>query len=89
MQRVGIVIVEGLSDFIVEVARQSDANEDESAILGIMSGSWTQTFADKIPNQTRVIIATDHDSTGKKYAMKIKKTLSNRVTVLGWKPPGI
>ena len=85
IQRVGLIITEGLVDWLFQLATYSDANQDIPATLGIMSGSWTQKFADKIPDKCRVLVVTDRDKAGNEYAAKIGKTLLNRVDIRRWK----
>ena len=69
-----VVIVEGEPDLV------SLANET-GAVLGIGSGFWTQDHAKKIPNNTPVILATDLDEAGEKYAEDVTKSLNNRCPV--------
>ncbi len=70
-----IAVVEGEPDF---VARCSVQNDPRGAVLGIVSGSWGPTFAEKIPVGARVAIRTDHDAAGDRYAAEIAKTLARR-----------
>ena len=51
------------------------------AAIGIWSGSWSQELADRIPSGSRVLIATDHDEAGAKYAGAIVASLRGRVTI--------
>lgn len=78
----GLVIVEGLVDWVTQVAEKT-----ESATIGVMSGSWTQEHADKVPDGCMVMVATDHDADGEKYTEKIRKTLLDRVSMRRWTSP--
>lgn len=77
-----IVVVEGEPDFLSWSARISDADENPLAVFGIWSGAWTEEMAARIPEGSRVIIRTDHDKAGHRYAEKVRSTLSKRCTVL-------
>jgi hypothetical protein len=69
-----VVIVEGETDFLC--AACEDAGEDKiRAVFGISSGAWTDAHAIAIPEGATVIIATDNDAAGDKYADKIRGTL--------------
>ena len=69
-----VVIVEGETDFLC--AACEDAPEDKiRAVFGISSGAWTEAHAVSIPERATVIIATDNDAAGDKYADKICGTL--------------
>jgi len=72
-----VVIAEGEPDWACYACRASD-NE---AVIGIGSGLWTEEHAKKIPNGTPVVIATDLDEAGERYAVEIVKTLNNRMPV--------
>lgn len=85
VKRVGIVITEGLPDWLFQLTTYSDADQDAPITLGIVSGSWTQNFADKIPDKCRVLMVMDRDKSGDLYAAQIGKTLSNRVDIRRWK----
>jgi Toprim-like len=69
-----VVIREGEIDFLVEAT----ANE-HAAVFGVVSGSWSQTFADRLPDAAHVVIATDADDAGDRYAAAIAATLGGRV----------
>lgn len=85
VKRVGLVIVEGLPDWLTQLTKHSDADVDAPAVIGIMSGSWTKAHAEKVPDGCVVGIATDSDKDGNKYAAMIGKTLAGRVDLRRWK----
>ncbi|MEZ4270160.1 MAG: hypothetical protein R3C68_01590 [Myxococcota bacterium] len=76
---VGLVIAEGLPDWLTWVSQYSDADERAPALIGIVSGGWTVHFADKVPPKCMVTIASHHDIQGNKYANHIASTLCHRV----------
>ena len=76
-----VMICEGEPDFLTLVDKGSERDK-ESAIFGIWSGAWCKSIADRIPVGTKVIIRTDRDETGDRYAMQIAKTLRSRCQVM-------
>ena len=70
-----IVIVEGEPDFLSRVSVSVDAH---AATLGIVSGSWTREFAEKIPLGAHVAVRTDVDAAGNRYWLEIEDTLRRR-----------
>ena len=78
-----VIIAEGEPDFLTWAARVSDTNEAPPAVLGIVAGSWCEAIAARIPDGSRVILWTDDDEAGDRYAAEIKASLAGRaVTVL-------
>ena len=85
--RVGLVIAEGVPDFLTWATNWSDANEDAPAVLGIVAGSWNEELAERVPSGCRVTLALHDDAAGDDYAAKIGATLAKRpVTLRRWKP---
>lgn len=74
-ERLRLAIVEGETDFLSWCTAESEATEYPRGVMGIVSGSWRQILADRIPDNTRVIVATDLDDAGEKYARQIADTL--------------
>jgi hypothetical protein len=70
-----VVIIEGEPDFLT---RASVANDPHGCTLGIVSGSWTKAFADRIHVGARVAIRTHLDDAGDRYAAEITETLRRR-----------
>jgi 5S rRNA maturation endonuclease (ribonuclease M5) len=68
-----VVIVEGVPDFLT-----AGVEDPESAVFGIVQGSWQPMHAERIPPGTDVVIATDQDPPGEKLAATVEKTLSGR-----------
>ncbi len=70
-----VVIAEGEPDLCVHATR------GDYPAIGITSGSWTQALADRIQFGSEVVIRTDNDSAGDKYADRIRKTLGERARI--------
>ena len=83
-----LLICEGLSDWLTAATAFSDADPDAPAVMGVTSGSWTAEVAVRVPDGTRVVLATDPDKAGDKYAMHIARTLAGRCEWRRWKGPG-
>jgi len=76
-----IIVCEGEPDFLTWASRFSDADEAAPAVLGVLSGAWTLDHAAKIPDGGHVLIDTDHDQAGDKYAAAVASSLEARCTV--------
>lgn len=84
-----VVIAEGEPDFLTWATRSSDADELAPAVLGVIQGSWTGELAARIPSGSKVIVRTDPDPAGDKYAETINRTLAGRCEVRRLSPkPG-
>lgn len=89
VQRVGLLIVEGEPSFLTAATWWSDACEDAMAVIGVSAGGWTQAVADRVPEGTPVLLATDHDGVGNGFAERIAESLGERCPILRWQPkPG-
>ena len=75
------MICEGVPDFLTWATRWGDAAESAPAVLGIISGSWTEAIAGLIPAGTVVYLRTHADPAGAKYAAQIASTLEQRCDV--------
>jgi len=79
-----IVIVEGEVDYLAAIQTSGSA---AVAHFAIVSGAWTQAHATRIPVGATVIVATDQDPQGEKYAHTIASTFcGRRVDVRRWRP---
>ena len=90
---VGIVICEGSTDFLSWGTCRSAGDESAPAVIGMYSGAWTQELADRVPDGTRVTIATDGDAAGERYACRVLDTLGARhraglVRIARWRAEG-
>jgi hypothetical protein len=70
-----LTIVEGEPDFLT---RAIVMNDPHGATIGIVSGSWTKAFAERVPLGCRVYLRTDVDDAGNRYAQEIEATLRRR-----------
>ena len=73
-----VVVVEGEPDFL---ARCQVTRAPSVAVLGIVSGSWTSKFAERIPIGIRVYVRTDNDKAGDRYAAEVEASLRRRAFV--------
>lgn len=73
-----VLVLEGESDFL---AASVGWRHVLAARIGIVSGSWSEDFAARIPDGADVALWTDDDTPGNKYADDIAATLEGRCTV--------
>ena len=81
VRRNDVVIAEGVPDWLTWATHWGDAAEGAPAVLGIISGSWTDDIASRIPDGTRVVVRQHADSGGEKYTAQIVATLAGRCRV--------
>ena len=55
-------------------------------VMGIVSGSFTRDIACRVPAHSTVVIATDDDEAGDKYAADITELLGSKITVERFRP---
>jgi hypothetical protein len=67
-----IVIAEGEPDYLVHATRF------DGPVIGVGSGSWTDEFAARIPVGSTLILRTDRDEAGERYAKAITKSCEGR-----------
>jgi hypothetical protein len=80
-----LVVAEGETDYLAWATQWSDAAEFAPATLAVVSGSWCPQVAARIPDGTTVVIATDNDKAGDRYAATIADTFATRgVTLERW-----
>lgn len=82
-----VVITEGEVDFLTWCSEAMDGDAYSPAIIGVGSGSWTADFAARIPAESTVVIATDQDEQGDRYADRIMKSFrpwTGRVRLKRW-----
>ena len=77
-----VIITEGETDFWTAACEASDANEHAPAVLAVFNGSWTRQLASRFPDGCHVIIATDSDAEGEKYAAQIVESFKGRAVRL-------
>ena len=71
-------LIEGEPDFLT---RAIVSNDPHGCTLGIVSGSWTKAFAERLPVGCRVAIRTHVDDAGDRYAKEIEDTLRRRAFI--------
>lgn len=67
-----LVVSEGEPDWLTWATRW------DGAVLGIVSGSWTPELSARLENVERVIVRTDRDEAGDRYAEQILKSLTGK-----------
>jgi hypothetical protein len=77
-----VILTEGEPDFLTWATRISDAVDEPPIVLGVMSGSWGDRLAARIPDRWRVVLRTHHDEAGDRYAWAIFDSLDGRCAVL-------
>jgi len=81
VREAGLVITEGVPDFLGWATHWSDAHESAPAILGIISGSFSAALAARVPDGCRVAIRRHADKAGEKYTEQIIAALAGRCRV--------
>ncbi len=71
-----IVVCEGATDYLTWASTRR--TDDALSILGIASGSWTPKVAASFPDGASVLIDTDDDEAGRRYARAIARSLAGR-----------
>ncbi len=84
--RLRIVVAEGEIDFLVAASRIGDGSEHAPAVVGIVAGSWSEAIAARMPDGAELVIATDPDEGGERYARQIVESLAGRpVRLARWR----
>jgi hypothetical protein len=84
-----VVIAEGEIDFLLVATAAGDSDEYAHATFGIFAGSFTAEIATRIPDHSTLVLATDHDETGERYAFTIEQLLRDTgkpVCIERWNP---
>lgn len=77
-----LIVCEGEPDYCARATLT-----DDEPVVGILSGSWHAGFANKIPSLSEIILRTDCDAAGDRYAQEIVASVSkiqvhiHRVTI--------
>ncbi len=78
-----VVICEGEPDWLTWATRDAGT----VAVLGIAgSGGWAGELAARVPGGSRVVVRTDEDDAGDRYAEHVAASLQGLCTVLETKP---
>lgn len=81
-----VVVAEGVPDFLTWGTWAGDLTDASTAVLGVISGSWDDALAARVPDGAQVAVRAHRDSTGAKYADRIASTLSARCAVYRFPP---
>ena len=81
VRRCGLVVCEGVPDFLTWATRWGDAADSAPAVIGIISGSWLAEIAADIPDGASVCLRAHADDTGAKYMRAVARTLESRCSV--------
>lgn len=79
-----VVVTEGEPDLWTWSTRQRRGMAPDAltwAMLGVVSGSWTEDLAARVPSGCKVSVRTHDDPAGDKYAERIRRTLAKRCEV--------
>jgi len=78
-----VLVAEGEPDFLTwaSVVRWTDSPAEDVAVLGLVSGSWTDELTARIPSRCTVHVRTDGDDAGARYLDKVRKALAGRCSV--------
>jgi Toprim domain-containing protein len=76
-----LVVTEGEVDYLTWATRPVPKGTN-MAVIGLISGSWHAGFAGRIPDGITVVLRTDHDPAGDKYAEDVRASLQGRCRVL-------
>ena len=74
-----IVVAEGEPDWLTWATRGEGPRT--LAAVGVTSGSWSPDLADRIPDGSNVILRTDRDDAGDRYAAELARSLAGRCRV--------
>ena len=74
-----VYVVEGGPDFLTVATWLSETSAD--VVLGIGSGQWTAELAARIPDGTQVVVCTDRNDAGFRYAREVARSLEARCKV--------
>lgn len=69
-----VYICEGAPDHLTAAVSFPDYDERAPATFGVISGSWAESVARRIPDGSEVTVGTHTDSQGDKYAQQIYET---------------
>lgn len=75
-----VLVCEGVPDFLTNATHYGEW-EHAPATLAVLSGAWSNAFAVRIPDGSRVIVRTHHDTAGAKYQTEIAESLCTRCRV--------
>lgn len=72
-----VLLVEGEPDYLSAATRWPGY-----PVIGIINGSWTDGFAERIAYGSEMVIMTHHDEAGDRYAAQITESLKDKAQIL-------
>jgi hypothetical protein len=75
------LFVEGEKDYL-----RAATEWPNRAVVGIGSGSWSPKMASAFRGATDIVIATDNDPAGDRYAEEIAATYAGHESIWRWRP---
>lgn len=78
-------VAEGETCFMALSTQWAIDDREHAAVFGVESGAWVPEIAARIPFGARVIVATDDDPQGDKYAGNVIETLRGRAELRRWR----
>jgi hypothetical protein len=78
VRRLGLLVAEGVPDFLTAATLRSDADQTAPAVIGLIAGSWTEAIAARVPDGAPVLIAVHEDPAGSGYSARIAGALEGR-----------
>jgi hypothetical protein len=82
-----VVVVEGETDLAAWVTLLPGLEDGPEAVLGLVSGSWSEGLAARVPEGSCLYIRTDLDSAGHSYAGRIAQKIDRERVLLKRKQP--
>lgn len=77
-----VLVAEGETDWLT----LATVHDEGIAVLGIGSGSWTDDFAAALPRGADVVVYTDPDDAGERYAQKVFESIGEKCRT--WRAQG-
>jgi hypothetical protein len=77
-----VVVVEGETDLAAWVTLLPGLEDGPEAVLGLVSGSWSEGLAARVPEGSCLYIRTDLDSAGHSYAGRIAQKIDRERVLL-------
>ena len=85
LEQLRVTVFEGEIDGLRAIARGEDGELTDNhelagwrVVFGIYSGGFTRDVASRIPSKSTVVLATDDDEAGDKYAAEIRERIGER-----------
>jgi hypothetical protein len=78
---VALLVAEGVPDHLTWATRYKASDDSAPAVLGVLSGSWSDELAARVPDGLRVAVRVHRDDAGNHYAARICASLAARCEV--------